>query len=138
LLAFENGPVRPGFRRIALASKGGESKLLFHQRNKEIVAARTQQQHIGKSAVVMSRLCPGDSPPIPRSDGMKKPPTINDKALAAVDSERRTAREIFAILDEGAYRSTVAAQVRLADAGKIERRHDPYRNMMIARYRRVT
>jgi hypothetical protein len=69
---------------------------------------------------------------------MKKPPTINDKALAAVDSEWRTAREIFAILDEGAYRSTVAALVRLADAGTIERRHDPHRNMMVARYRRVT
>jgi hypothetical protein len=44
---------------------------------------------------------------------MKKPPTINDKALAAVASEWRTAREIFAILDEGAHRSTVAALVGL-------------------------
>ena len=44
---------------------------------------------------------------------MKKPPTISDKALAAVDSEWRTAREVFAILDEGAYRSTVAALVGL-------------------------
>jgi cold shock protein len=41
LLAFENGPVRPGFRRIALASEGGESKLLFRQRNKKVVATRT-------------------------------------------------------------------------------------------------
>jgi hypothetical protein len=54
----------------------------------------------------------GDAPPIPGSDGVKKPPTISDKALAAVDSEWRTAREVFAILDEGAYRSTVAALVR--------------------------
>jgi hypothetical protein len=44
---------------------------------------------------------------------MKKPLTINDKALAAVASEWRTAREIFAILDEGAHRSTVAALVGL-------------------------
>jgi hypothetical protein len=69
---------------------------------------------------------------------MKKPPIINDKALAAVDSEWRTAREIFAILDEGAYRSTVAALVRLADAGTIERRYDLYRNMKVARNRRLT
>jgi hypothetical protein len=65
---------------------------------------------------------------------MTKPPTIDDKALAAVDSEWRTAREIFAILDEGAFASTVAALIR-PDAGKIERRHDPYRNVMVARYR---
>jgi hypothetical protein len=58
--------------------------------------------------------------------------------LAAVDGEWRTAREIFAIFDEGAYRSTVAALVRLADAGMIERRHDSYRNMKVARYRRAT
>jgi len=31
---------------------------------------------------------------------MKKPPTIDDKALAAVDSEWRTAREIYSILDQ--------------------------------------
>jgi hypothetical protein len=82
--------------------------------------------------------CRGDAPPIPGSDGTKKPPTISDKGLAAVDSECRTAREVFAILDEGAYRSTVAALVRLADAGKIERRHDSYRNMKVTRYRGVT
>jgi hypothetical protein len=29
---------------------------------------------------------------------MKKPPTIDDKALAAVDRDRCTAREIYAIL----------------------------------------
>ena len=44
---------------------------------------------------------------------MKKSLTINDKALAAVASEWRTAREMFAILDEGAHRSTVAALVGL-------------------------
>jgi hypothetical protein len=32
---------RPDFRRLALASEGRESKLLFHQRNKKVVAAGT-------------------------------------------------------------------------------------------------
>jgi hypothetical protein len=35
---------RPGFRSLALASEGRESKLLFHQRNKKAVAARTQDR----------------------------------------------------------------------------------------------
>ena len=59
------------------------------------------------------------------------------KALAAVDSEWRTAREIYTILDEGAFISTVAAPTRLVNAGKIERRHDPYRNVKVSRYRSV-
>jgi hypothetical protein len=66
---------------------------------------------------------------------MKKPPTIDDKALAAVDSDWRTAREIYAILSEGAFISTVAALTRLVSAGKIERRYDPYRNVKVSRYR---
>jgi hypothetical protein len=70
--------------------------------------------------------------------GMKKPPTIDDKALAAVDCEWRTAREIYAIIDEGAFVSTVTALIRLADPGKIERRHNPYRNARVARYRIAT
>jgi hypothetical protein len=68
---------------------------------------------------------------------MKKPPTIDDKALVAVDSEWRTAREIYAILDEGAFVSTVAALTRLVNVGRIERRHDPYRNVKVSRYRSV-
>jgi hypothetical protein len=35
-------PRPPRFGRLALASQGGESKLLFHRRNKKVVAARTQ------------------------------------------------------------------------------------------------
>ena len=66
---------------------------------------------------------------------MKKPPTIDDKALAAVDSEWRTAREIYAILHEGAFVSTIAALTRLVNAGKVDRRHDPYRNVKVSRYR---
>jgi hypothetical protein len=69
---------------------------------------------------------------------MKKPPTIDDKALLAVDCVWRTAREIYGILDEGAFASTTAALIRLADAGKIERRHDPFRNVKVSRYRSVT
>jgi hypothetical protein len=56
LLAFENGPVRPGFRRIALASEGGESKLLFRQRNKKVVAARPHAE--GYSSRVSFRFPP--------------------------------------------------------------------------------
>ena len=41
LLDFEKCPVRPGYRRFALAIRGRESKLLFHRRNKKIVAVRT-------------------------------------------------------------------------------------------------
>ena len=66
---------------------------------------------------------------------MSKPPMINDKAIAVVDGEWRSAREIYAILDEGAFVSTAAALVRLADAGRIERRHDLYRNAKVLRYR---
>jgi hypothetical protein len=67
---------------------------------------------------------------------LKKPPTIGDRAQAAIDSEWRTAREIFAIVDQGAFVSTVAALIRLADAGKIKRRQDdPSRNAKVLRYR---
>jgi hypothetical protein len=45
-------PVRPGYRRLALASEGSESKLLFHQRNKEVVPAGA---HIPYRAI--SRIC---------------------------------------------------------------------------------
>ena len=69
---------------------------------------------------------------------MTKPPTIEDKALAVVDREWRTAREIYAIIDEGAFISTVAALTRLVNAGKIERRYDPYRNVKVSRYRSLT
>jgi hypothetical protein len=64
---------------------------------------------------------------------MKKPPTIDDKALAAVDSEWRTAREIYSILDQGAFISTVAALACLVSAGKVDRRHDPNRNVKVSR-----
>jgi hypothetical protein len=67
---------------------------------------------------------------------MTKPPTVDDKAMAAVDSEWRPAREIYAIIDQGA--PTVGALIRLADAGKIERRSDIHRNLKVARYRSAT
>ena len=68
--------------------------------------------------------------------GDEETPTIDDNAFAAVDNEWRTAREIYAI--EGAFASTVAALIRLADAGKLERRHEPFRNLKVMRYRSVT
>jgi hypothetical protein len=64
-----------------------------------------------------------------------KPLTIDDKALAAVDGEWRTAREIFAVVDEGAPVSVRHALVRLADAGLVDRRSDPHHSGEIARYR---
>jgi hypothetical protein len=44
LLTLKYGPVRPGVRKLALASKARQSKLLFHQRNKKVVAAKTQDR----------------------------------------------------------------------------------------------
>jgi hypothetical protein len=68
-------------------------------------------------------------------EALNKPPTIDDRAQAAVNGEWRTAREIFAIVDQGAFVSTAAALIRLANAGRIERRQDPHRNATILRYR---
>jgi hypothetical protein len=67
---------------------------------------------------------------------LPQPPTIDDKAFAAVDGEWRTSRKIFAIVDDGAHTTLKVALIRLADAGKIERRYEPYRNGKIAMYRR--
>jgi hypothetical protein len=39
---LEMAPVRPGYARLTLASEGSESKMPFPQRNKKLVAARTQ------------------------------------------------------------------------------------------------
>jgi hypothetical protein len=66
---------------------------------------------------------------------LEKPPTIDDKALAAVDGQWRTAREIFRLVDEGAFSSFRCALARLADAGMIECRRDPHASGEIARYR---
>jgi hypothetical protein len=66
---------------------------------------------------------------------MTKLPSIDDKALAAVNGEWRTAREIFAIIDEGAFISTRTALARLANAGLIDRRKEPRQHWEIARYR---
>jgi hypothetical protein len=49
LLTLKYGTVRPGVRRLALASEGSESKLLFHQGNKKVVAARTQNRSLARS-----------------------------------------------------------------------------------------
>jgi hypothetical protein len=40
---FETQP-SPGFDRLAPASRGRDSKMLFHQRNKKVVAAMTQNR----------------------------------------------------------------------------------------------
>lgn len=67
---------------------------------------------------------------------LPKPPTIDDKALAAVDGQWRTAPEIFAIIDQEAPTTTRTALIRLANSGKVERRYDAHPNGKIAKYRR--
>ena len=70
---------------------------------------------------------------------MKKPASIDDKTLSAVDHEWRTAREIFGLVDEGASISVAMALNRLVTVGKVNRRYDPHNNNLngkIARYRR--
>jgi hypothetical protein len=66
---------------------------------------------------------------------LARPPTIVDKALAAVDGEGRTVREIFATVDEGAAGSVRDALIRLAAAGRVDQRYDPHPTGRIARYR---
>jgi hypothetical protein len=51
---FETQP-SPGFDRLAPASQGRESKMLFHQRNKKAVAGMTQNRH---RAIIPLRLQP--------------------------------------------------------------------------------
>lgn len=67
--------------------------------------------------------------------GLPKPPTIDDKALAAVDGEWRTARAIYKIIGEEAHTTARLALTRLAGAGKIERRYEPHQTGRIAFYR---
>lgn len=69
---------------------------------------------------------------------LPRPPTIDDKAMAAVDGEWRTARDIYEIIGEEAPTTARAALARLADAGRIERRYEPHQNGKIAFYRLKT
>jgi hypothetical protein len=66
----------PGFDRLAPASQGRESKMLFHQRNKKVVAAMTQNRPLhdhfpspSASAFVIDRApaCCESDRPIPLS-----------------------------------------------------------------------
>lgn len=57
---------------------------------------------------------------------LSRPPTIDDKALAAVDGEWRTARDIFDLVREGAFSTTRLALTRFAGDGRIDRRYEPY------------
>ncbi len=68
---------------------------------------------------------------------LARPPTTEENALAVVNGEWRTAREIFAIVDEGAFSTTRTALAKLADEGKIERRYEPHPAGEIARYRKA-
>jgi len=50
---------RPGLHRLALASEGRESKLLFHQRNKNAVAAGTHSSVSRQLALSPMRIFAG-------------------------------------------------------------------------------
>lgn len=69
---------------------------------------------------------------------LPRPPLVEERLLAVVDGEWRTAREIYAIFDEGAPVTVITTMLRLADTGKVERRYDPHRNGQIARYRKLS
>jgi hypothetical protein len=45
LLTLKYGTVRPGVRKLAVASKARQSKLLFHQWNKKIDARSARARH---------------------------------------------------------------------------------------------
>jgi hypothetical protein len=66
---------------------------------------------------------------------LARPPLVEERLLAIVDGEWRTAREIYAIFDEGELSTIRSTLSRLANAEKIERRHDPHPNITISRYR---
>jgi hypothetical protein len=51
IACFRNGPVRPGYGRLALASEGRESKSLFQQRNKKVVASRAHNSAIRRASI---------------------------------------------------------------------------------------
>ena len=69
---------------------------------------------------------------------MNRPPSMDDKALVAVDSEWRTAREIYEIIGEDALITVRALRsVSLVEhAGQIDRRYEPRQAGKIAFYRR--
>lgn len=66
---------------------------------------------------------------------LPRPPLVEERLLAVVDGEWRTAREIHARFDEGEVSTARGALGRLADAERVERRYDPHPTERIARYR---
>jgi hypothetical protein len=68
---------------------------------------------------------------------LPRPPLVEEKLLAVLDGEWRTAREIYAMFAEGGADGTRNALGRLAGAGRIERRYDPLHAGQIARYRKL-
>lgn len=69
---------------------------------------------------------------------LPRPANIDEKLLAAVDGEWRTAAALHAIVGEGSPTTARSALIRLANARRIERRYDAHQNGQIARYRRVS
>lgn len=68
---------------------------------------------------------------------LPRPPLVEEKLLAVVDGEWRTAREIHALFDEGELSTARGALCRLANVERVERRYDPHPTEKIARYRKI-
>lgn len=69
---------------------------------------------------------------------LPRPPLVEERLLAVVDGEWRTAREIYAIFDEGTWDHARRKLKQLASTGAIECSYDPKTPGEIARYRRIS
>jgi hypothetical protein len=67
---------------------------------------------------------------------LPRPPLVEERLLAVVDGEWRTAREIYVLFGEGAFDGARNALVRLAHTGRVERCYSPLPTGQIARYRK--
>lgn len=68
---------------------------------------------------------------------LPRPPLVEERLLAVVDGQWRTAREIYAMFGEGELSTARGALCRLANVDKIGRRYDPHPTERIARYRKL-
>lgn len=67
---------------------------------------------------------------------LPRPPLVEERLLAVVDGEWRTARGIYVLFGEGALDGTRNALVQLAGADRVERCYSPLPTGQIALYRK--
>jgi hypothetical protein len=67
---------------------------------------------------------------------LPRPPLVEERLLAVVDGQWRTAREIHAMFDEGSLDTVRGALLNLAKAGKVEREQVAHPTQVFSRYRR--